>query len=85
MFKILSTDINSSRIHTIKSGTAKIYRVYKNPNAKDLFIKAQNTSSQEERTKLFEQMGDYDIVVEKEKQPSKNRLMQFLKGLFSSY
>ena len=85
MFKILSTEINPTRIHSIKEGTAKIYRVYKNPNAKDLFIKAQNTSSLEEREKLLRQMGNYDIVVEKEKQPSKNRFMQFLKGLFSSY
>ena len=85
MFKIQSIYINPTGTSSIIRGSAKVFRLYKNPEAKDLFIKAQNTKSVEEREKLFNQMGDYDIVIEKEKQPSNNRFMQFMKGLLNAY
>lgn len=82
MFKILSTKINPTGTYSVATGTTKIYRVYKNPNARDLYIKAQNAATVEERTKLFEQMGDYEIVTKKEKTRSNNRIMQYLKGIW---
>ena len=84
MFKIQSFYINPSGIYNVNERNKYLYRVYKNPNAKDLFIKAQNSTSVEERAKLFAEMGDYKLVDELPKTHSKNRLMQFLKGLFSS-
>ena len=84
MFRVLSTKINPSKISSIYNGCAKIYRVYKNPNAKDLFLKAQKAETAEEKAMLLEKMGDYNVVTEKNERHSKNRLMQFLKGLFGS-
>ncbi len=83
MFKILSAYINPAKNITLPKGCANIYRVYKNPKAKDLFAKAQKSDSVDERKKIFEEMGNFDIVVEKDKPHSKNRLVQFLKGLIS--
>ena len=43
-------------------------REYSNPNAKELFEKAQNASTIEEKIKYLEEMGDYKIInVENEK------------------
>ncbi len=83
MFKILSSYINPTKNITLPKGCANIYRIYKNPKAKDLFIKAQKSDSVDERKKIFEEMGDFEIVVEKEKHFSKNRLIQFFKGLIN--
>lgn len=83
MFKILSTYINPSGNYTIPRGCANIYRIYKNPKAKDLFLKAQNSDSVEERKKIFEEMGEYKVVTEKRKTQSKNRLNQFFKGILN--
>ena len=85
MFKILSTHINPSSTYKTPNGAAKIYRIYKNPQAKDLFIKAKEAKTAEERQKLINEMGEYDIVTEKEKMPSRNRFVQLLKGLFSAF
>lgn len=82
MFKIQSIYINPPGISTVTKGAAKIFRIYKNPKARDLFIKSQKAKTVEERAKLLEQMGDYTIVTESEKNTHKNRFMQFIKGLF---
>ena len=84
MFKILNTYMNPNGTYTITEGTSKLYRVYKNPNARDLFMKAQKAETVEERKKLFEQMGEYQIVNENQKTHHRNRVIQFLKGLFTS-
>ena len=83
MFKILSSYINPSGNYPIPRGCANIYRIYKNPKAKDLFLKAQNSDSVEERKKIFEEMGEYNVVTEKRKTQSKNRLNQFFKGILN--
>jgi len=83
MFKIESIYINPSGKYSLPKSMTNIYRVYKNPNAKDLFLKAQKAESEEERAKLFEAMGEYEIVRETPKKYTNNRLIQFLKGLFS--
>ena len=82
MFKIKSAYINPTGQYSMASIASNLYRVYKNPNARDLFIKAQKADTVKEREKLFNEMGEYKIVVEKEKRQSNNRLMQFLKGFF---
>ena len=85
MFKILNAYMNPSGRYILTEGTANLYRIYKNPNAKDLFIKAQKAETVEERKKLFEEMGEYKLVNKKPKPQKQNRLMQFLKGLFNAF
>lgn len=82
MFKILNTYMNPNGRYTITEGTAYLYRIYKNPNAKDLFIKAQNAKTVEERIKLFDEMGEYEVINEKPKKQRESRIIQFLKGIF---
>ena len=84
MFKILNAYMNPKGTYILTEGTAKLYRIYKNPKAKDLFIKAQNAKTVEERKNLFNAMGEYEVVNEAPKMKHKNRLTQFLKGLFNS-
>ena len=84
MFKINSVYMNPQVNHSMTLKTSNLYRVYKNPNAKDLFIKAQNAKSAEERAKLFEEMGEYELVTEQSKTLSRCRLFQFLKGLLKT-
>ena len=76
--------MNPSGRYTLTEGTANLYRIYKNPNAKDLFIKAQKAETVEERKKLFEEMGDYKVVNESPRMRRRNRVIQFLKGIFSN-
>jgi len=83
MFKILNIYMNPSGKYVLTRGTENIYRVYKNPNAKDLFIKAQNAKTIEERKKFFDMMGEYEIVNETPKVRHRTRLKQYLKGLFN--
>ena len=83
MFKIKSIYINPIGTSSVHKGAADIYRIYKNPNAKELYLKAQSAKTVEERTKLFEQMGEYDISIRHPKNESKNRFIQFLKGILS--
>ena len=84
MFKIKSVLINPTGTYSMKKETANLYRIYKNPNAKDLFIKAQNAETIEERRRLFDEMGEYEIVNETPKKRCRNRVIQFLKGIFSN-
>ena len=84
MFKIKSVEINPARIYTKANEHSNLYRVYKNPQAKDLFIKAQKAETVEERAKLFKEMGEYDLVTEPEKKSHKSRVIQFLKGIFNA-
>ena len=85
MFKIKNTYMNPNGLYSVTKGTENLYRIYKNPNAKDLFIKAQKAKSVEERKILFEQMGEYEVVNESPKQHNKSRILQFLKGLFNAF
>ena len=84
MFKILNAYMNPSGMYCLTKGTASLYRIYKNPHAKDLFIKAQKAETVEERIKLFQEMGEYKVVNEAPKTPRRNRLIQFLKGIFTN-
>ena len=84
MFKIKNVYMNPRGIYVLTEGTANLYRIYKNPEARDLFIKAQSAKTVEERKKLFDAMGEYEVVNEKPKLHSKNRLIQFLKGIFNA-
>lgn len=83
MFKIKNAYMNPNGMYTMTEGTANLYRIYKNPKAKDLFIKAKKAETVEERIKLFEEMGEYKIVNEKPKTRRNYRFLQFLKGIFS--
>lgn len=83
MFKIKCLYFNSVRTYSKTKNFCNLYRVYKNPKAKDLFLKAQQTKSLEEREKLYKEMGDYTLLTEPEKKSSKNRFLQFIKGLFN--
>ena len=84
MFKIKSVYINPTGSYSMTKEHCNLYRVYKNPQAKDLFIKAQKAETVEERTKLFEEMGEYKLVTEVEKKSNKSRFVQFLKGIFTN-
>ena len=84
MFKIKSVYINPTKIYPKIAEHCNLYRVYKNPEAKDLFIKAQNAKTVEERAKLFEEMGEYNLVTEPEKKSHRHRLIQFIRGLFNA-
>ena len=70
--------------YSMTDATANVYRVYRNANAKDLYIKAQKAATTEERKRLFDEMGDYEIIDKTPKKKRKNRFLQFLKGIFSS-
>ena len=76
--------MNPSGKYSVTAETTNLYRIYKNPKAKDLFIKAQKAETAEERRKLFDEMGEYKVVNENPKKRGKTRLMQFLKGLFNA-
>ena len=82
MFKILNAYMNPKGTYILTNGTANLYRIYKNPKAKDLFIKAQKAETVEERAKLFEEMGEYKVVNENPKQHKPSRILQFIKGIF---
>jgi hypothetical protein len=84
MFKIKNVYMNPKGMYTMTEGTANLYRIYKNPSAKDLFIRAQKASTVEERKRLFDEMGEYEIVNETPKPRHKNRFIQFLKGIFNA-
>ena len=85
MFKIKNTYMNPNGLYSVTKGTENLYRIYKNPNAKDLFVKAQKAETVEEKRTLFEQMGEYEVVNESPKQHHKNRILQFLKGLLNAF
>lgn len=84
MFKIKSIYINPVRLYSLTKAHCNLYRVYKNPEAKDLFIKAQKAETVEERAKLFKEMGEYKLVTEPEKKSHRHRLVQFIRGLFNA-
>ena len=84
MFKILNAYMNPQGTYTLTKGTEHLYRVYKNPKAKDLFIKAQNAETVEERQRLFDMMGEYKVVNKAPKHRKPSIFWQLLKGLFSS-
>ena len=83
MFKIKSCYINPNGKCSMAYKASNLYRIYKNSNAKDLFMKAQKAETVEERTKLFEQMGEYKLVTEVPKKQIGGLFMQLLKGLFN--
>lgn len=84
MFRILNAYMCPNGTYAITEGTKNLYRVYKNPKAKDLFLKAQKAETVEERQKLFDMMGEYKLVNKKPKYRKQNILWSLLKGLFSS-
>lgn len=85
MFKIKSVEINSTGNYLKANGYSNLYRVYKNSQAKDLFMKAKKAKTSQEREKLFIEMGEYKLVTETEKKYGRGRLLQFLKGLLSGF
>ena len=84
MFKIKSIYVNPTGLYSATKVHCNLYRIYKNPKAKDLFIKAQKAETVEERAKLLKEMGEYKLVTESEKKSSKSRFVQFLKGIFTN-
>ena len=62
MFKVFDMYM---RPNGLSSKNYSLYRIYKKPEAKELFMKAQTTDSITEKTKLYEKMGEYDIFVDK--------------------
>ncbi len=62
-------------------GAENRYRLYKNPDASELFIKAQHASTVQERAALFKQMGDYEILDKTPHLPCMQRIKTFIKGI----
>ena len=77
--------MNPNGIYSMMGKASNLYRVYKNPKAKDLYNKARQAETVEERKKLFEQMGEYKFVTETPKERTGGLFIQFLKGLFNAY
>ena len=85
MFKIRNIYMNPSGTYAMTKGTENLYRVYKKPEARELFIAAQKAETIEKRKKLFDEMGEYEVINETPKKHRSSRLKQFLKGLFNVY
>ena len=82
-FKILNAYMNPNGTYPITEGTKNLYRIYKNPKARDLYIKAQDAKTVEERQKLFDMMGEYKVVNEAPKQRKASLFWSLMKGLFN--
>ena len=83
MFKVKNIYMNPNGTYPVTEGTANLYRIYKNPKAKDLFIKARSAATVEERKRLFDEMGEYKIINKKPKRNKNGLLVQLLRALFS--
>ena len=42
--------------------TGRYVKVYSNPHAEELYKKAQQTKDYDERIRLLDQMGDYELI-----------------------
>ena len=62
MFKILDAYMRPSGLRGCTN--LNLYRVYKNPEARDLYLKAQWESAQFQRADLYAKMGEYELVDE---------------------
>ena len=80
MFEILSVYMNPTGIYCM-AGAENRYRLYKNPDARDLFIKAQNAKTIQERANLFKQMGEYDILDKTPHLSYVQKIKTFIKGI----
>ena len=81
MFKILGAYMNPTGIYCMPIGAENRYRLYKNPDARGLFIKAQQASTVQERAALFKQMGDYVILDKTPHLSWSRRIKALIKGI----